>query len=155
MRESDLLAQLADIELPPAPSWAEFWLICTAIVAGLVILLGIVVFVRHRRRHILPLSYAIVAQEKLASLFEQWKTRQLPERDIAFHLGTVLRLGLGLTQLCDECPPSIRIITQDEWLRVLHVLNELRYKPHSSEQLTEKIFSTVKMWLQNRAERTT
>lgn len=154
MRESDFLAQLADIELPPAPSWAEFWLICTVIAAGLVILLGIAFFVRHRSKR-LPLSYAIVAQEKLADLFEQWKARQLPERDIAYHLGTVLRLGLGLTQLCNECRPSMRIITEEEWLRVLQILNELRYKPHSGEQLTEEVFSTMKIWLQDRAERTT
>lgn len=155
MSDMPLIEQLADIELPPAPSWAEFWLIGAIVATGLALILAGVFFSRYRRSRSSPaFSYAIIAQHKLASLRDKWRTQQMSEREIAFHLATLLRLGLGITQLSDQRPTSLAI-KEDQWLDILQMLNELRYSPQPSPgvSLSDDAFNLINTWLGDSAVR--
>lgn len=146
MPSSEILGRLADIEMPPLPSWTEFWLVCAVVAVSLAMITGLAVYFYQRYQRSPP-PICVTAQEKLMSLFEHWKTQQLSEREVAFRLATLLRLGLGQTQL-RECPQG-NVIKQDDWLRIMRVLNEVRYTQRATMQLSEDIFHIVGIWLQS------
>ncbi len=143
------LDRLADIELPPPPDWQPL-MITLALSVVVVAAIGGWFFRRNSavQPHHRPSS---VALQRLQTLHKEWQCGAINDRDAAYQLATLLRLGLGLIQL-RTTPPQQLDIEQRAWQETLNHLNQLRYSTHSTDPLSSQRFELVDQWLQRDAE---
>jgi hypothetical protein len=144
----DPLAALADIELPDAPGSAGSALLAIVIAAA-VVALSVAIVLRHRQgKHepIPPQSPAPgrEARRRLDALHADWLAGELDDREAAYRICAVLRIGLHLAQLMPSRPPPH--IQADEWAGIVERLQILRYRP-AGRGLDEKVFERIAGWL--------
>jgi len=144
MNEGVALSQLADILPPPAPG-ASWMLLVTGSAVVIVAVLALVRFLKnHRpRKNALP---AREAQQRLGTLRAAWQARTISDREAAYRLATLLRLGLALPQLTPQLRPAA---VDDEalWRETLNQLHALRYRDRSSSDLSPQCFDRAERWL--------
>lgn len=144
MNEGVALKQLADILPPPAPGdWS--WL--PAVVAAIAMLaaVGLLWFVKKRRARRGNLS-AREARQRLAALRAAWQIRAVSDREAAYRLATLLRLGLALPQLTPQLRPNA-VDNEPAWHETLAQLNALRYRDHTPATLPPQCFDHAEQWL--------
>lgn len=145
MNEDIALQKLADILPPPAPSGPGWLLIVTAIAVAVVAIFTIVWFVKKHRLHksVLP---AHEAQQRLTALRNAWQARTVSDREAAYRLATLLRLGLVLPQLTPQIRPAV-VDDALTWNETLTRLHELRYRDQASFTLSPQFFDRAEQWL--------
>ncbi len=147
MNNGDALTKLADI-IPPAPpaplAWWP-WLIAAFFIAALAVFAW---WWRSRRRAVAasPLDRRVEALAALNNLHEEWTAKRIDDRDAAYRLATVLRLGLGLAQLSDE-PPPVAVNEAPLWRDALAQLNRQRYPAARGQALPPALFEHARRWL--------
>ena len=158
----EITQQLADVELPPAPDWQPLT-IAAAVVIAAILLAAIVIRLRSRRKNSNNASDTRrEALHQLQLLQQQWQQNEVDDRDTAYRLATLLRLGLELNQLTDTPPPALAN-KQQQWQERVRLLTRLRYQhndkqQHSKEprhsglrrnddELSAEIFSQIEQWL--------
>ncbi|MDX1251477.1 MAG: DUF4381 family protein [Gammaproteobacteria bacterium] len=154
MNDAETLNRLADIELPAAPDWQPL-VIAVAVIATLtVILIAARLVWRARRRRAddrqtaTPLA---MAQTRLEQTRRDWQVGEIDDREAAYQLATLLRLGLGLPQLPHEYPAHIPV-APSEWQEITQLLERLRYQQTSQERLSPEMFQLLGRWLAARNE---
>jgi len=143
MNEEEALQKLADILPPPAPGGANWMWLVGAIV--IVAALGLVWFVkRHRPRK--PALPAREARQRLVALRAAWQSHTVSDREAAYRLATLLRLGLSLPQLTPQARPTV---VEDDalWHEMLTQLHALRYRDHASSAFSPQLFDHAERWL--------
>ena len=145
MNEGVALSQLADILPPPAPDGASWMLLVAGSIVVIVAVLALVWFVKkHRPRKItLP---AREAQQRLRTLRAAWQARAISDREAAYRLATLLRLGLALPQLAPQLRPAA-VDNEQWWHETLTQLNALRYRDHAPSTLPPQCFDRAERWL--------
>jgi len=143
-----LSQQLAGIELPPEANW---WpLIWT--VTGLVITLTIIGLIIWKKNQVhSSKNLADQAPQRLKQIQQQWQSGELDQRNTAYQLATLLRLGLGLKQL-DQHTPAQLADQQIEWQATIQRLQMLRYQADSRARLDEETFTIIQGWLKMAAK---
>lgn len=154
MNDAETLSRLADIELPAAPNWQPL-VITVAVIATLTaILIAARLVWRSRRRRAddrqtaTPLA---MAQTRLEQTRRNWQAGEIDDREAAYRLATLLRLGLGLPQLPHEHPAHIPV-APSEWREITQLLERLRYQQSSQERLSPEMFQHLGRWLAARNE---
>ena len=145
MKEGVALSQLADI-LPPPPPGGPGWLLLSLIgLACLVVVIGLLWFMkkRHAPRGV---SSSREARQKLAALHSAWQSHAVSDREAAYRLATLLRLGLALPQLDTLKPPSV-VEDGMAWRETLRQLHTLRYRQQTGSVLSSQCFEHAKRWL--------
>ena len=145
MKEGAALSQLADILPPPAPGGPDWLLlgmiggICVLIVAALLWFI---------RKHYSPRSNspAREARRRLAALRSAWQSHALSDREAAYRLATLLRLGLAVPQLTAHARPST-VADETPWRETLEQLQALRYRNEATTGLSEQCFERAERWL--------
>lgn len=144
MKEGVALSQLADILPPPAPGGMG-WLLPVIGFAVIVAALVLVWFVKRHRpgKPALPVREA---QQRLAMLRAAWQARTFSDREAAYRLAAVLRLGLNLPQLTPRIRPRV---VDDEalWRETLTQLQVLRYREQAPLTLPPHCFDRAERWL--------
>ena len=120
MKEGVALSQLADILPPPAPGGPDWMLI---IFVGIICILAAAVLVwfwkkHHSQRINLP---AREARRRLVTLRSAWQSHTISDREAAYRLATLLRLGLALPQLNTQDRPSM-VEDDTSWRETLEQL---------------------------------
>lgn len=140
--------RLADIEPPAEPAlWPLFVIglaICIAIAA--LLLWGYLRYSDKKPQPVREPSLAQQATARLAAIEAAWQLGEIDARETAYRLSTVLRLGLGLPQLSEQCP---QLLTEErkQWQQTIKLFEQLRYKPTTGQQLPEEIFTQLHHWL--------
>lgn len=132
----ELLQRLADIEPPPAPDWHP--LLLTGAIFLVLALLPLVW--RFARRTPAPRRTAL---QRLRQLERQWRQGCCSERETAYRLAAILRLGLELESLRTTSEPA----RGREWQQFIEQLDELRYRPQSTGRLSTELFHKARRWL--------
>ena len=142
MKEGVALSQLADILPPPPPSGLDWMLL--GIVCLLVTVIGLW-FMRKRLSRKTP-SSAREAQRRIKALSTAWQAHKLSDREAAYRLATLLRMGLTLPQLSAHVRPNT---VEDEvtWRETLEQLHALRYQDHPKSSLSNQCFERAERWL--------
>jgi hypothetical protein len=145
MKEGVALSQLADILPPPAPGGPDWMLL---VLVGIVCVLAAAVIVwfwkkHHSRRIILP---AREARQRLAALRSAWQSHTLSDREAAYRLATLLRLGLALPQLNMQDRPNM-VEDDASWRETLELLHALRYRDQAGLSLSSQCFERAARWL--------
>ena len=145
MKEGVALSQLADILPPPAPGGPDWMLV---IVVGIICVLAATVLVwfwkkHHSQRMNLP---AREARRRLAALRSAWQSHTLSDREAAYRLATLLRLGLALPQLNTQDRPSM-VEDDAAWRETLEQLHALRYRDQAGLNLSSQCFERAARWL--------
>lgn len=143
MKPDVALQQLADVLPPPAPGWG--WAISAAIVAILLTIAASWWWMRRRRRPDRDIP-ARAARLRLRALRIAWQSRAVDDREAAYRLATLLRLGLGLPQLTSPLRPAA-ITDARDWDRVLGELDRLRYRDDAGSALSPDCFDRAERWL--------
>ena len=147
MNSGDALTRLADIipPAPPAPLVWWPWLIAALIVATAALLVW---WWRARRRAVAasPIDRRVDALAALNNVHAEWRAKRIDDRDAAYRLATVLRLGLGLAQLSDE-PPPVAANEAPLWRDSLAQLNRQRYPAARGQALSPALFDHARRWL--------
>lgn len=152
MNSADTLNRLADIDLPAAPDWQP-WIIAAAMI---VLVLALVVagwYVRHHRARGLAstmIARSAMAQQRVEQVRAGWLSGTISDREAAYRLATLLRLGLGLPQLTPDRPPVAA--EQSVWRETIHLFEQLRYQPTARQSLSPEVFQRVEHWLAGRSE---
>ena len=141
------LNQLADIVLPTSPPWydAWWWLAVTIFMGASALVIGVATLYRRHRQQHTPMKEACL---RLDGVLGSWQQGKIDQREAAYLLAALLRLGLGLPQLHPEqAPPGI----QDEaWRTVLRKLEKLRYSSSAATAtLTPALFQELRVWLRS------
>jgi Domain of unknown function (DUF4381) len=141
------LTKLADIEMPAPPDWHPVT-VSGAIAVAVIGLLAAIAFYMYRRKRLRggKISRPAVALGKLEQLVTQWQDGKVTERETAYRLATILRLGLGLRQLDRHCPAAIANDKQ-QWLETITMLNRQRYQVASNDHLSAEVFERARAWL--------
>ncbi|MFZ5593640.1 MAG: DUF4381 family protein [Pseudomonadota bacterium] len=153
MNDTETLSRLADIELPAAPDWQPL-VIAAAIITLIVILIAARLVWRSRKRgggDRQTVTHLVMAQARLEQTHRDWQTGKIDDREAAYRLATLLRLGLGLSQLPHERPAHIPVASS-EWREITQLLERLRYQQTSQERLSPEIFQRLGCWLAARGE---
>ncbi len=151
MNDTGTLSRLADIELPAAPDWQPLIIAAAFIIAITVILTAAWLVWRSRKRNTdnrqtaTPLA---TAQTRLEQTRMDWQAGKMDDREAAYRLATLLRLGLGLPQLTPECPSHLAT-DQAAWRDTLCLFEQLRYQQTPQATLTLEVFQRAKNWLAN------
>lgn len=143
----DPLAGLSDIDrLAPAPVWPE--------TAALVLLgLGAVVLVVAARRRRAQRAASAdpagqrrqEAQRRLEAVHRDWRVGRLPDREAAYRLGALLRIGLALDRLRPtEVPAGVGDAAA--WEAMVTRLAQARYG-RTGGTLDEALFDAASRWL--------
>jgi len=143
MKEGVALKQLADVLPPPAPGTGA-WLLWLTIP---VIIIAVVALFWFMRKHQSPRgnTSSREARRRLATLRHAWQSKTINDRDAAYRLATLLRLGFGLPQLTPQhCPDAIDEIAWRETLKELH---GLRYRNANPPALSSRCFERAEQWL--------
>ncbi len=144
MQEIDkLLIRMADIEVPPPPDWAPVLLYGMLIILLLVLAIAIALawwWRKTARAQQRPVTQQeLSAQHKLEMLQAQWQSGSLPDREAAYRLATILRLGLGLSQLTANCPKHL-CHNKKAWLSAIAFLDNIRYQKQTTAPITLELF---------------
>lgn len=144
MKEGVTLNQLADILPPSAPGvgWMLPVIAVAAILAAILVLIGLMN--KRRTRH--AESPPHQARRRLAALRDAWQAKQISDREAAYHLATLLRLGLGLPQLAPAWRPAA-VEDSAAWLDTLTELHTLRYRNRAEASLSSRSFDRAEQWL--------
>ena len=119
-----LTQQLAGIELPPEPNWWPLiWTVSAIVIA--VLIFGLILWRNNKAKS--NHSLADEAPQRLKQIQQQWQNGELDQRNTAYQLATLLRLGLGLKQL-DHNTPEQLADHQIEWQATIQRLQQLRYQ---------------------------
>ena len=145
MKEGVALSQLADILPPPAPGGPDWMLI---IFVGIICILAAAVLVwfwkkHHSQRINLP---AREARRRLVTLRSAWQSHTISDREAAYRLATLLRLGLALPQLNTQDRPSM-VEDDTSWRETLEQLYTLRYRDQAGLSLSSQCFERAARWL--------
>jgi len=141
VKEGLALQQLADVLPPPAPGWG--WLITTALVAAPAAALWWLMRIR-RARH--PNAPAREARRRLNQLRIAWQSKAVDDREAAYRLAALLRLGLGIGQLTAQHRPAA-VTDAKAWDRTIGELHALRYRHLSAPSLSAECFRHAEAWL--------
>jgi hypothetical protein len=147
---NDPLAALADIELPDPPAaWMPEWLMLViAIAAAAVVVLGLAAHRRGARKAAAsappPAPARAEARRRLDRLRRDWQAGGIDDREAAYRLCALLRIGLGLPQLDPASPP--RSAEPAEWAGMMAELRRLRYRP-AERGLEARLFDRAAEWL--------
>ncbi|MDX9740355.1 MAG: hypothetical protein RBT81_04125 [Gammaproteobacteria bacterium] len=140
----DPLDALADIEMlaPPSATGAAAALLIAASV------LAAVAWRRWRLRQRTPAAASMPAEreamQRLAALRAAWETGTVGDREAAYRLCALLRIGLGLPALDPEGPPAG--VDAESWRHWLRALQRVRYQ-HEEHPLTGGVFTLADSWL--------
>ena len=138
-----LSQQLAGIELPPEADWSSLiWAITGLVIA--ITIISLIAWKKNQARSSKNLSDQ--APQRLKQIQQQWQSGELDQRNTAYQLATLLRLGLGLKQL-DQHTPAQLADQQIEWQATIQRLQMLRYQADSKARLDEETFITIQDWL--------
>jgi hypothetical protein len=145
MKEGIALSQLADILPPPAPDGPDWILV---IVAGIICVLAAAILVwfwkkHHSQRLTLP---AREARRRLAALRSAWQSHTISDREAAYRLATLLRIGLALPQLNTQDRPST-VEDDTSWRETLEQLHALRYRDQAGLSMSSQCFERAAHWL--------
>ncbi len=132
----ELLQRLADIAPPPAPDWRPLLLAGGVLLA--LLLLTLAWYLARR-----PQTPRRAALKRLRLLERQWRQGRCNERETAYRLAAILRLGLGLEQL--QAAPEAR--HEGEWRQFVAQLDELRYQAQPRRRLSSELFNKARRWL--------
>jgi len=146
MKEGVALSQLADILPPPAPGGPDWLLLLVGIgIVGVTAAVTVLWFVK-RRYALRGQPPAREARRRLAALRNEWQSQAVTDREAAYRLATLLRLGLALPQLSVQRRPRA---VEDEtlWRETLRQLHALRYRDHSGISLSPQYFERAERWL--------
>ena len=115
---------------------------------GIVCLLVAVVGLWFMRKRLLrkTSSPAREAQRRIKALSTAWQTHKLSDREAAYRLATLLRLGLALPQLNTQVPPSM-VEDHTSWRETLEQLHALRYRDEAGLSLSSQCFEYTARWL--------
>jgi hypothetical protein len=142
----DPLDGLADIEmLPPPPVIGS-----TVALLVLASLIAAFAWYHWKMRKRTPAALATVpasreALQRLATLQGEWEAGAIGDREAAYRLCALLRIGLGLRVLDPETVPAG--VDEEIWRRWHRELRHVRYRP-AEGALTAAAFTTAKCWLQ-------
>ena len=146
----EILNHLADIELPAPPDWQPLLIAGGAIIIALMLIVLTRIYIRHRKKsssdtgsHLDP---ALAAHLQLQQLIHDWQSHIINDRETAYRLTTLLRLGLRLPQLTSDCPPHITS-DQQAWQETVMICTRLRYQQASVTRLSPEIFQYAEQWL--------
>lgn len=154
MNDAETLSRLADIELPAAPDWQPLVIAAAAIITLMVILIAARLVWRSRKRRggdrqtATPL---VMAQARLEQTRRDWQAGAIDDREAAYRLATLLRLGFGLPQLLHE-RPAHPPVAPSEWREITQLLERLRYQQTSQEHLSPEMFQRLGCWLAARGD---
>jgi len=145
MKEGVALSQLADILPPPAPGGPNWILLSIIGIFCLVIMAALVWFWKkhHSQR---KNSTAREARRRLAALRSAWQSHTLSDRETAYRLATLLRLGLTLPQLNTQDRPNM-VEDDTAWRETLELLHALRYRDQAGLSLSSQCFEHAALWL--------
>jgi hypothetical protein len=145
MKEGVALSQLADILPPPAPGGPDWLLVSVVGIVCIVITATVLWFVKKRNapRRASP---AREARRRLAALRNAWQSRTLSDRETAYRLAALLRLGLALPQLGSHLRPAT-VEDDASWRETLQQLHALRYRDQPGLSLPSTCFEHAERWL--------
>ena len=150
VNNAEVLSRLADIELPVPPDWQPLLIVSGVIVVALLLIIFTRLYIRHGAKlstdtgvHLDP---ALAAHLQLQQLINDWQSRIINDREAAYRLTTLLRLGLGLPQLTPTCPPHIAA-DQQAWQETVMICTRLRYQQTPVAQMSLEIFQHAEQWL--------
>lgn len=143
MKEGLALQQLADVLPPPAPGWGWVWIIMTALLVLPVAALWWWMRIRRARYHNAP---AREARRRLDQLRSAWQSQTVDDREAAYRLAALLRLGLGIAQLTAHHRPAA-VTDSKAWERTLGELHALRYRHLAGPALSADCFRYAEAWL--------
>ncbi len=147
---SEVLSRLADIELPAPPDWQPLLITGGVITIALLLIVFIRLYIQRRKKisaYNNKLSDpALTARLKLQQLINDWQSHTVNDREAAYRLTTLLRLGLGLPQLTPICPPHIAA-DQRAWQETVSLCTNLRYQKIPGTHLSLEVFQRVEQWL--------
>ena len=147
---SETLSGLADIELPAPPDWQPLLIAGGVIIIFLMLIVLIRLTIRHRKKSSVDigahLDPALAARLQLQQLIHDWQSHTINDREAAYRLVTLLRLGLGLPQLTDTCPPHIAA-DQQAWQETVALCTHLRYQQAPTTLLSLETFQRAEQWL--------
>ena len=153
MTREEALQKLADVIPPAAPvDTAEGWFGAAA--AAVIIATVAGAWRWRRQRAALPAQLAprLAAQTQLQNLRAQWQAKTIDDRDAAYRLAAILRLGLALPHL-PEAPPPAAADDAALWRETLRQLRELRYTAGGAPPLSASLFDHAQRWLAAEAPR--
>ena len=145
MKEGVALSQLADILPPPVPGGPD-WM--QLVIAGMVCLAAAALGLWFMKRRLARQgnSSAQAARRHLAALRKEWQAHSVTDREAAYRLATLLRLGLALPQLnAQSCPNAVK--DEKSWRETLGHLHALRYDDKSVSSLSPRSFDLAERWL--------
>ena len=146
----EILSRLADIELPAPPNWQPLLIAGGAIIIALMLIVLTRLYIRHKKKSSsdtgLHLDPALAAHLQLQQLIHDWQSHAINDREAAYRLVTLLRLGLGLPQLTHTCPPHIAA-DQQAWQETVALCTHLRYQPAPITPLSLETFQRAGQWL--------
>lgn len=152
MTENEALQKLADVIPPAAPDDTTWWLGVSAVVVIVATAAAAVLWWRKWPARAVALSPHIAAQTQLQQLRTSWEAKTIGDRDAAYRLAAILRLGLALPQLSDA-PPLAAADDAALWRETLRQLRELRYTAASAAPMSAAIFDHAHRWLAAEAPR--
>ncbi len=142
--------RLADVQLPVEPSlWPGL-----ATVAAITVVVIVMTYLGYRRysRATSPTPETNTthqALKRLNTIEQAWLANEIDTRETVYRLTTVLRLGLGLSQLTTRCPEQLRGDQgqQTQWQQTLAHFEQLRYQPQPTHQIERETFAKLRQWL--------
>lgn len=153
MTREDALQKLADVIPPAAPAdTAGGWLGAAVAAVILAAVAGAWRWRRQRAARPAHLAPRLAAQTQLQNLRAQWQAKTIDDRDAAYRLAALLRLGLALPHL-PEAPPPAAADDVALWRETLRQLRELRYTAGGAPPLSASLFDHAQRWLAAEAPR--
>lgn len=149
MTREPTLQALADIVPAPAPVLGTTgWLAAALAVLAAAGAAAATVWWWRRRRRGRPAAIAAprAALERLRALRSAWEAREIGDREAAYRLAALLRLGLGQSQL-SATPPAPAAADAALWREALRQLDRQRYAAAAVQPLPAALFDRAAQWL--------
>jgi len=143
MKNADIIAQFADIQPPPAPD-SGAWILMAIVVSLIAVTLAVAIIYiyryrgRHRPTAADAASHRLEALQRLQTLEQGWISGQIDDRQVAFRLAALLRLGLGDAQW----PNPVGATDSEQTL--VEALIKLRYERMPRIPLDQTLFSMAR-----------
>jgi hypothetical protein len=144
----ETLAALADIEIPaPPPAAVPLPLLLGALALLLAAAIAFRIFRGRARRRMppVPAPPADEALRRLEALQREWHEGKSNDRETAYRLCALLRIGLSLPGLDPSLPPA-GIAGEREWSDCLRALRALRYGAQAGA-IDPGVFAQARDWL--------